>query len=47
MGGAVEAAEGPVGVDEADDEGDPSAVPAGVVDEGCKDEGGGLVGGSY
>lgn len=47
MGGAIEAAERPVGVDEADDESDAGAVPASVVDESCEDEGGGLVGGCY
>ena len=43
MGGAVEAGEGVVGVDETDDEGDAVCRPAGVVYEVCKDEFGVLV----
>lgn len=38
VGGAVEAGEGVVGVDETDDEGDAVGRPAGVVDEIGKDE---------
>ena len=45
MGGAIEACKTPVGVDETDDEGDAALLPAGVVDEGCEDKFGILVGG--
>ena len=38
MRGAVETGEGPVSVDEADDESDSVLFPAGVVDEGREDE---------
>lgn len=47
VGGAVEAGEGPVGVDQADDEGDAWLGPAGGVDEGGEDEAGGGVGGGF
>lgn len=47
MGGAVEAGKAPVCVDEADDEGDTALLPARVVDEGCEDEFGMLVGGRH
>ena len=43
VGCAVEAGEGPVGVDEADNEGNAALAPARVVDEGRKDESGMLV----
>ena len=43
MGGAVEAGEGVIGVDEADDEGDAVGGPARVVDKIGKDEPGVLV----
>jgi hypothetical protein len=45
VGGAVEAGEGPVGVDEADYEGNAVGGPAGVVDEVGKDELRSLAGG--
>ena len=44
VGGAVEAGEGVVGVDEPNDEGDAVLGPAGGVDKGGEDKGGGLVG---
>lgn len=47
VGGAVETGKGPVGVDEADDEGDAVGGPAGVVDEVGEDEFGVLVGGGF
>lgn len=47
MGGAVETGEGPVGVYEADDEGDAALFPACVVDEGGEDEARVLVGWGY
>lgn len=39
MHGAVETAEGPISVDEANYEGNSSLVPSGVIDEGREDEG--------
>ena len=47
MGSAVEAAEWPVRIDEADYESDARAVPSSIIDERGEDEGGGLVGGCY
>lgn len=44
MRSAVEAREAPVCVNEADDEGDAALLPARVIDEGCEDEAGVLVG---
>ncbi len=38
VGGAVEAGEGPVGVDEPDYEGDAIGGPAGVIDEVGEDK---------
>ena len=45
VGGAVEARERPICIDEADDEGYAALLPARVVDEGCEDEFCVLVGG--
>lgn len=47
VGGAIQTGKGPVGVDEADDEGDAVGGPARVVDEVGEDEFGGLVGGGF
>lgn len=47
VGGGVETSEDPVGVDQADDEGDAVGFPARVVDEGRKDEFGILVRGRF
>lgn len=47
MRGTVEAAEGPVRVDEADNESYARAIPACVIDESCEDKGCWLVGWSY
>jgi hypothetical protein len=44
---AIQAGEGPVAVDQADDEGDAILRPAGGVDESCEDKFGGFVGGSF
>ncbi len=41
---AVQTREGPIGIDEADDEGDAVGFPACVIDEGREDEAGLLVG---